>query len=66
MQSVQEIEEAVLKLANSDLIRFRAWFDKYDQEAWDEQFEKDVKSGKLDASGDQAVADFKAGKCKEI
>ncbi len=66
MQTVQEIEQAVSRLSKSDLVSFRDWFEKFDQAAWDKQFEKDVKSGKLDALADQAIADLEAGKCKEI
>jgi len=63
---IEEIEKAVSRLPQSDLIHFRDWFDKFDQEAWDKQFEEDVISGKLDVFANQAIADFKAGKCKEI
>jgi hypothetical protein len=66
MQSVKEIEDAIIKLSKSDLINFRDWFEKFDQEEWDKQFEKDVKSGKLDALAEQAILDFKAGKCKVV
>ena len=66
MQNVQEIEKAVSQLSRKELLCFREWFAKYDQDAWDEQFEKDATSGKLDNLADQAIADFTAGKCKEI
>jgi len=66
MHSVQEIEKAVSQLSKADLINFREWFDKFDQELWDQQFEEDVASGKLDSLADQAIADFKTGKCKEV
>jgi len=66
MQNVQEIEKAVSKLSESDLINFREWFEKFDETAWDKQFEADVRSGKLDELAKQAISDFKAGKCKEI
>ena len=66
MQSIKEIEDAIIKLSKSDLINFRDWFEKYDQQEWDQQFEEDVRSGKLDAIAEQAISDFEAGKCKEI
>jgi hypothetical protein len=66
MHNVQEIEVAVSGLSKSDLISFRDWFEKFDQTAWDSQFEKDVKAGKLDELANQAIADFEAGKCREI
>jgi len=66
MQAVQELQSAVSQLSADELARFRAWFDEFDAKAWDKQFEEDVKSGKLDQLADQAIADFRAGKCKEL
>ena len=66
MENVQTIEKAVLRLSKADLKSFRNWYERFDQKVWDSQFEEDAKSGKLDALADQAVNDFKAGKCKEI
>jgi len=59
MQTVQEITQ-------EELARFREWFDEFDAKVWDKQFEADVKSGKLDRLANQAVAEFRAGKCKEM
>ncbi|MBI5566329.1 MAG: hypothetical protein HY870_15630 [Chloroflexi bacterium] len=66
MSTVQEIEQAVSQLAPRDLARFRKWFDVFDAKAWDKQFERDVRAGKLDKLADQALADFHAGKFREL
>lgn len=66
MENVQTIEKAVSRLSKSDLKSFRNWYERFDQKVWDNQFEEDAKSEKLDALADQAVNDFKTGKCKEI
>ncbi|MBF0290138.1 MAG: hypothetical protein HQM14_20160 [SAR324 cluster bacterium] len=66
MTILHEIEEAVSRLSETELNDFRKWFEEFDQQLWDEQFEADVQSGNLDSIADQAIADFKAGKCKEI
>ena len=66
MQAVQELQSAVSQLSADELARFREWFDEFDAEVWDRQFEKDVKSGRLDQLADQAIVDFRAGKCKEL
>jgi hypothetical protein len=66
MQAVREIEQAVSRLPLEELASFRAWFDEFDAQMWDEQFEADVKSGKLDKLASQAIADFRAGKCQEL
>ncbi len=66
MQTIQELQSVVSQLSADELARFREWFDKFDAEVWDQQFEEDVKSGKLDRLANQAIADFKAGKCKQL
>lgn len=66
MSTIREIEQAVTQLSAQDLARFRQWFDEYDAQEWDEQFERDAKSGKLDDMAEKAIADFRAGKFKEI
>ena len=44
--------------------RFREWLQEYEAKAWDRQYERDAKSGKLDQFANQAIADFRAGKYK--
>jgi hypothetical protein len=64
--SLQELEQAIKQLDKKQLARFRKWFEDYDAQAWDVQFEKDVKAGKLEHLASKAIADLKAGKCKEL
>ncbi len=66
MTTVQEIEAAVARLPGSDLDRFREWFINFDAVAWDREFEKDVRSGKLDYPADQALDDLAQGRCSEL
>jgi hypothetical protein len=64
--TVQEIEQAVSRLSRDELARFRDWFDEFDAAAWDEQFERDARSGKLDRLAEKAMQDYLAGKSKEL
>jgi hypothetical protein len=66
LSSVQEIENADSELSQDALARFREWFEEYDAQRWDEQFERDAKSGKLDKRAEQAIADYRAGKVKKL
>ena len=66
MNTIQEIEKAIKQLPKEDLDSFREWFEKFDAAAWDKQLEADVKAGKLDKLANKAIADYHAGKCKEI
>ena len=66
MPDVQELQSAVSQLPADELARFREWFEEFDAEVWDKQLAPDIKSGKLDRLANQAIADFRAGKCKEL
>lgn len=66
MITVQEIEAAVARLPGSDFDRFREWFVKFDAAAWDREFEKDARSGKLDHLADQVLDDLARGRCSEL
>jgi hypothetical protein len=65
MGCVKEIEEAVLKLSAAELARFRERFAEFDAEAWGSQIEDDVAGGRLDGLADEALEDFRAGRCTE-
>jgi hypothetical protein len=64
--SIQEIEQAIAELSPKDLVRFREWFEDFDAQVWDEQFERDAKSGKLDQLAEKAIKDYRAGNAKEL
>ena len=64
--SEQELESAVAQLTPDELARFTTWFEEFVADAWDREFEADVKAGKLDALGQEADKDFEAGRCKPL
>jgi hypothetical protein len=66
VSTIPEIEQAVSHLSSEDLVRFRQWFEEFDAAMWDTQFERDVKTGKLDKFAEQAIVDFRAGKFREL
>ena len=59
MPKVEDIAELIRKLSASELAEFRKWYTEFDCNAWDRQFEADVKARKLDAL-DEATASFAA------
>lgn len=65
-KTVQELQTTVSQLSVQELARFKEWLEEYEAKIWDEQFENDVKSGKLDNLAEQAIADVRAGNCKEL
>lgn len=62
MSTATEIERAVRQLPPAELAAFRAWFREYDAATWDEQIERDIAAGRLDALADEALADLHAGR----
>ena len=53
-------------LSPRELAEFRAWFIEFDLRVWDEQIEADLKAGKLDGLIAEALAEYKAGKAREL
>ena len=66
MSTVEAIEKAVQNLPPPELAKFRSWFTRFDAAAWDAQIEADAASGKLDALAAEALAEYQAGKAREL
>jgi hypothetical protein len=66
MSTVHEIEDAIRKLPDEDLVALRAWFAEFDAEAWDRQFERDASEGRLDSLADEALRDLREGRCTDL
>ena len=65
-RSVEDIEQEIKQLPQEQLRKFRAWYEKFDSDTWDEQIENDIASGRLDGLAEAAIADHKAGKSKPM
>jgi hypothetical protein len=66
MTTVEDIEKAISQLPPAELDRFRAWFESFDAERFDERIERDAKAGKLDRMADEALAEHRAGRTREL
>ena len=66
LSEVEQLEKQIEKLSPEDLASFRAWFLEFDARVWDAQIEADVKAGKLKGLIAEALADYKAGKAREL
>ena len=66
MTKIEKLEREVQKLSREELSAFRDWFRQYDSDEWDRQIEQDVQAGKLDTFAEQAIAEHKAGRTKEL
>ena len=66
MNIVESIEREIEKLSPAELAQLRRWFAEFDAEAWDAQIEADAAAGKLDTLAAEALAEYEAGKAREI
>ncbi len=66
MSEVEQLAQRIENLSPQDLAKFRAWFVELDGRLWDAQIEADAKAGKLDGLINEALADYKAGKAREL
>lgn len=66
MGTVEEIAKAVEQLPREKLAEFNAWYEEFVAAFFDAELERDVTAGKFDAMAEQAIADFKAGRSREL
>ncbi|MBI3839773.1 MAG: hypothetical protein HY288_17765 [Planctomycetia bacterium] len=66
MTKLERIEQDVEKLSSKELAEFRKWFHAYDAALWDQQLERDVRSGKLERLRQQAVAEHQDQRTREL
>jgi hypothetical protein len=66
MMTLEQIESAILQLPPDELEKLMKWLADLDYQRWDEQLEKDVADGKLEALAAEAIAEFEAGNCREM
>ncbi|WYM01779.1 MAG: hypothetical protein HEQ19_21985 [Gloeotrichia echinulata CP02] len=66
MSTIEQIEAAILRLPPEQFQRLRQWILEVDYQRWDEQLEQDIADCKLEALAQEAIAEFKAGHCREL
>ncbi len=70
MTSLKAIEAALQQLDPAGRAQFRAqfraWFERFDAADWDQQLQNDVEAGALDWLAEEALAELKAGRCRQL
>lgn len=66
MSKLEDIEKAVTELPADQLAQFRAWFEEFEADRFDKKIEQDANTGRLDRLAEQALADFRAGRAREL
>jgi len=64
--AIEKIENEIINLPQDQLRKFRAWYEAFDSNGWDEQIKHDVVVGKLDALANVAIADHKARRSTKL
>ena len=66
MSSVEIAEETIQRLSPQELVEFSRWFDEYRAAKWDAQIARDAEAGKLDALAEEALTEYRAGRCTKF
>lgn len=64
--SVKEIEDAITQLSPEQLAELSAWFADYQAKIGDEQIERDLDEGRLDALLEKIDEEYEAGEAKPL
>jgi hypothetical protein len=66
MSRIEKVEAEIQELSPAELADFRAWFTRFDADAWDQQLEADVLAGKLDGLATRALGDHADGNSTKV
>jgi hypothetical protein len=66
MGKVEQIEHQIKDLSSQEMAELREWFAAFDAEAWDRQFEADVRAGKLDVLAEEALQAHASGTTRKL
>jgi hypothetical protein len=64
MSTVKEIEAAIGALPRNEFLELVSWIKGQFEDEWDRQIEDDVKAGRLDCLGCEALAEYHAGRTR--
>lgn len=66
MDPVEKIIQALGRLTPQELAQFEAWYDKFSAALFDAKIARDSLNGTLDKLAEKSLADFRAGRCREL
>ena len=64
--NTKEIERAIVQLPSPEIAKLAEWFRTFQAQVWEQQIERDVQAGRLDALIEQAENEFQAGRCQPL
>ena len=66
MTTVPELQQAILGLSDAEYAELRRWLLDQDWERWEQEFDEDVRAGKLDALAAEALNAKARGELKAL
>ena len=66
MTTADEIKQAVLNLPEAEYASLMEWLHELAEEAWDREFEEDVRAGRLDALAEEALEAKRQGRLRDL
>jgi hypothetical protein len=66
VMGIKEIEKAIVQLPAKDLDKLADWLEDYRAQMWDEQIEKDLEAGRLDALLAEVDEEYEAGSSQPL
>lgn len=66
MTKLEDIENAIAHLSDTDLAKFRAWFEDWQERQFDVSIEKTAGSGTLDWLADEAREEQRQGASRPL
>ena len=64
METVAEIQQAIMSLSEAEYAELCRWLLDQDWERWEREFDEDVRAGRLDALADEALEAKARGELK--
>lgn len=66
MNTIEQIEQAVITLTDDDFRKLYNWMVELDHQKWDQQIKEDSENGVLDEVASQAIAEYRQGRTKPL
>lgn len=66
MNTLAQIEKAVITLKYDDFQKLYYWIRELDQQKWDQQIEEDSNNGTLDLLANQAISEYRQGRTRPL
>jgi len=66
MNTLAQIEQAVITLKNDDFQKLYHWIRELNHQKWDQQIKEDSNNGVLDWLANQAISEYRQGRTRPL